>query len=58
MSTWHIIPKDDSVTHDTDTDDCVCVPRTAVVPKADGPHEDAWFLLHTPLDGRELKESQ
>lgn len=55
MSTVHIIPVNDLVEHDTDSDGCPCGPRVEPVERDDGSY--GWLLTHHSLDGRELHEA-
>lgn len=45
----HCYPVDDLVEHDLETLDCVCGPSTENVIDDDG--EDAWLIMHYPLEG-------
>jgi hypothetical protein len=56
VSTWHVVPVDDLVEHDTDGDGCLCGPRTEPVERDDGSY--GWVLVHHSLDGRELHEPE
>lgn len=46
---WHVYPSGDLIEHDTETDDCICIPDAKL-------HEGAWIMVHHSLDGRELSE--
>lgn len=52
--TWHVFPVNDLVEHDTETDDCVCVPVVEPVERVDGSY--GWVAKHHSLDGRERFE--
>jgi hypothetical protein len=54
----HAAPVGDLIEHDTATNDanCICVPRTEPVPRADG--SIGWLIVHHSLDGRELHEQE
>lgn len=52
---WHVYPTDDAISHDIDTDECICGVRTEAVQRADG--SVGWLLVHHSLDGREHKET-
>lgn len=53
--TWHVYPVNDHIEHDTDTDDCVCIPDQRAVKRADG--SIGWIAVHHSPDGRELSEA-
>ena len=50
----HVYPSRDLVEHDTDNDDCVCIPTIEAVPGDDGSF--GWLHIHHSLDGREARE--
>lgn len=50
----HVHPLGDLIEHDTETDDCVCVPTARTVAQDDG--SIGWVMVHHSLDGRELQE--
>lgn len=52
--TRHVVPVDDLIEHDTDTDSCICGPEITPVERDDG--SIAWIVVHHSLDGRELNE--
>lgn len=52
----HVYPDGDLIEHDTDTDECVCVPTVEAVSREDGSY--GWVAVHHSLDGREAKEKQ
>lgn len=54
MTTWHVYPVGDVITHDTDTDDCPCGPTTTPVVADDGTVN--FVSAHHSLDGREFHE--
>ncbi len=54
MSTYHVVPINDLIEHETDGSDCVCGPTTEPVPREDG--SMGWVISHHSLDGRELHE--
>lgn len=54
MGTVHVIPRGDLIEHDTDGDDCACIPRPEL---QRGPDGDGWVLVHHSLDGREQRET-
>ncbi len=54
MSTTHVVPIHDIVTHDTDGGDCCCGPTTEPVPLDNGSY--GWLVTHHSLDGREQNE--
>lgn len=56
MATVHVYPVGDFVDHDTETEECVCIPDVEHVVCKDG--SDGWVYMHHSLDGRELKEPQ
>lgn len=49
--TWHVCPVNDLIEHDTDTDDCVCIPDQRAAKRDDG--SIGWIAVHHSLDGRE-----
>ncbi len=52
---WHVYPVNDLTEHDTDTDNCVCIPEQRAVKRDDG--SMGWIAVHHSLDGRELRET-
>lgn len=53
MSTFHVVPVNDLIEHDTTGEqDCVCGPDVEPVERDDG--SVAWLISHHSLDGREL----
>lgn len=50
----HVVPLNDLVEHVTDSDDCVCGPRSDPVECEDG--SLGWVVVHHSLDGRERFE--
>ena len=54
MATVHVFPVNDTIEHDTDTDDCVCGPTAEPVIDDDG--SCGWVIVHHSLDGREANE--
>lgn len=50
---WHVIPVDDLVEHET-SEDCPCGPQVEIVMRVDAP--DAHLYHHSALDGHELLE--
>lgn len=53
--TFHVIPLNDLVEHDTDGEErCVCGPTTEPVERDDGSF--GWLVTHHSLDGRERFE--
>ncbi|HEV2929373.1 MAG TPA: hypothetical protein VGW74_11830 [Propionibacteriaceae bacterium] len=56
MTTVHVIPVNDLIEHDTDTDGdgCACGPKVEPVQRDDGSY--GWVLVHASLDGREMAE--
>lgn len=53
-NTFHVVPINDLVEHDTTGGDCVCGPTTEPVVREDG--TIGWVVTHHSLDGRELRE--
>lgn len=49
----HVVPINDLISHDTDTDQCVCGPSLELV---EGEEGDGWLVVHHSLDGREADE--
>ena len=49
----HVYPVNDLIEHDTESEDCICGPRTDFV-QTD--HGDGYIILHHSLDGREINE--
>lgn len=54
--TWHVYPTADLIDHETEGDDCVCIPRVESVTREDG--SIGWVAVHHSLDGRELTETR
>lgn len=54
MMTVHVSPVNDLIEHDTETEDCVCVPEIRPAEQEDG--SVLWVLVHHSLDGREMDE--
>lgn len=55
-STFHVVPLNDLIQHDTsDEADCVCGPETEPVERDDG--SLGWLVTHHSLDGREQHEA-
>jgi hypothetical protein len=54
MMTVHVSPVNDLIEHDTETEDCVCIPQIRVAKQGDG--SVLWVLVHHSLDGREIGE--
>jgi hypothetical protein len=50
----YVVPVDDLIGHDTDTEECVCGPEIEPVERDDG--SIAWLFVHHSLDGRENHE--
>jgi hypothetical protein len=52
----HVAPVGDLITHDTSTEEavCVCGPTTKPIKRDDG--SVGWLIVHNSLDGRELHE--
>lgn len=46
-----VLPLDDLVSHEADSDECVCGPTSEPVERADG--SIGWMLTHQALDGRD-----
>lgn len=51
MTTVHVYPDKDLISHETEGDECPCGPDTEPVPRADGSY--GWLITHHSLDGRE-----
>lgn len=51
----HVIPINDLIDHDTDSEDCVCGPEVEPVEREDGSF--AYLIVHHSLDGRESRET-
>ena len=51
--TFHVLPKNDLIGHETD-EDCPCGPTVVAVKREDG--SVGWVVAHHSLDGREAKE--
>lgn len=54
--TWHVYPNADLITHDIETDECVCSPAVEAVRRDDG--SVGWVAVHHSLDGREVNEME
>lgn len=54
MTTFHVYPTADLISHDVETDDCICGPTIEPVARDDG--SVAWVAAHHSLDGREQNE--
>lgn len=55
MTTYHVMPVNDLIQHDSASDDaCACGPTTQPVPREDG--SMGWLVVHHSLDGREQRE--
>lgn len=55
MSAVHVVPVNDLIEHDSDTDEgCPCGPAPEPVFRDDG--SCGWVVSHHSLDGRELSE--
>lgn len=54
MSTVHVVPVNDLIVHDEESDDCPCGPRVEAVPDDEG--YIGWVVVHNSLDGREAHE--
>lgn len=54
--TWHVYPELDLIEHDTETDECVCLPTVEAVRRDDGSF--GWVAVHHSLDGREANEKE
>jgi hypothetical protein len=54
MTTYHVLPVRDLITHDSDGQPCACGPTTKLVPQPDG--SNGWLITHHSLDGREKTE--
>ncbi|MEI5032379.1 hypothetical protein RB201_04060 [Streptomyces sp. S1A(2023)] len=54
-ATAHVVPLDDLIDHDTDSEEpsCVCGPETVPIELGE---IVAWAYVHASLDGRELAE--
>lgn len=52
--TYHVIPVNDLIEHDTDGYGCACGPTTEAVFREDG--SNGWLVTHHSLDGRERFE--
>lgn len=50
MTTIHVIPTDDIISHENETEDCVC--GVTVVPVLDDNGCCSWLIQHNALDGR------
>lgn len=46
-----VIPVDDLVAHEEESEDCICGPRVEPVKREDG--SIGWVVIHHALDGRE-----
>lgn len=55
MSNYHVYPAGDLVAHETNGEDCVCIPRVEAVATDSGGTN--WLYVHHSLDGRELRET-
>lgn len=53
MTERHVIPRDDLIGHESDSD-CVCEPECEPVARDDG--SMGWLYIHHSLDGREQHE--
>lgn len=55
--TYHVVPVNDLIEHDSSGDetDCVCGPEIVPVERDDGTF--GWVVSHHSLDGRELHEA-
>jgi hypothetical protein len=55
--TYHVVPVDDLIEHDSSGDEagCICGPETVPVERDDGTF--GWVVSHHSLDGRELHEA-
>lgn len=51
MSVVHVYPTADLIEHDTEGDECVCLPTPTFVP-------GGVVIIHHSLDGRELTEGE
>lgn len=54
MSIIHVLPADDLIEHNSDSDECACGPLIEPVPRDDGSF--GWLVIHYSLDGREQTE--
>lgn len=54
MSNFHVYPDRDLVAHETDGEDCVCIPTVEAVTTETGGTN--WLYIHHSLDGRESRE--
>lgn len=52
--TWHVLPNNDLIEHEDETDNCPCGPTVEPVIAEDG--SCGWVITHHSLDGRELNE--
>jgi hypothetical protein len=52
--TFHVLPVNDLIEHNSDSDDCACGPTMKPVERDDG--SMGWLIVHASLDGRELHE--
>lgn len=48
--TFHVYPVDDLLTHDTDGQECACLPEVEPVERDDGSY--GWLVVHNAWDGR------
>lgn len=49
----HVLPINDLIAHEENSDECVCGPAVEHVKSLDG---DGWVIIHHSLDGRERYE--
>lgn len=47
---YHVFPVNDLLEHDTDSEDCACLPVTEPVERDDG--SMGWLIVHNAWDGR------
>lgn len=52
--TFHVVPVNDLIAHETDGEPCPCGPETVPIETEDGGLN--WQVIHHSLDGRELTE--
>ena len=53
MNVVHVLPINDLIAHEENSDECVCGPAVEHVKSLDG---DGWVIIHHSLDGRERYE--
>jgi hypothetical protein len=54
VTTVHVLPVDDLIAHESDSDDCPCGPNVQPYEAEDG--SISWLVVHHALDRREERE--